>query len=86
MTPLLRVNQTFDAEVVEVPNPFLAALGQCASSPGAPGATLLVASANKGAQEKPMIVEMTIARNIVGNESRCRIGADNSPIHIQLKR
>jgi hypothetical protein len=61
---LFSVNQTFEAKVFEVPNPFLAALGQCASLPGAPGASTLVVCANKPEHEKSKIVEMTISRNI----------------------
>jgi hypothetical protein len=61
---LFSVNQTFEAKVFDVPNPFFAALGQCASLPGAPGARALVACANKAEQEKSQIVEMTISRSI----------------------
>jgi hypothetical protein len=61
---LFSVNQTFEASVFEVPKPFFAALGQCASPPGAPGAVWLVACANKAGQGKSRNVEMKISRDI----------------------
>jgi hypothetical protein len=65
MTPLFRVNHTFEARVFAVPNPFLAALVQCASRPGAPGATALVACANKADGLSNRIVEIAIDRNMM---------------------
>src|SRR6266478_5661952 len=44
---------------VDLPNPFFAALDQCASRPGAPAASLLVACRNKAVQPSKEIVEMT---------------------------
>jgi hypothetical protein len=61
---LFSVNQTFEASVFEVPKPFFAALGQCASKPGAPGARLLVACPNKAGQLNNDTVAMTMNRSI----------------------
>jgi hypothetical protein len=62
---LFSVNQTFEASVFEVPNPFFAALGQCASIPGAPGAIRLVACANKVEQQSIETVDMTMDRSMM---------------------
>src|SRR6266478_727312 len=65
MTPWLSVNQTFEDSVFDVPKPFFAALGQCASRPGPPAANLLVVCPNKAVQPRIDIVEIRRGRSIV---------------------
>jgi hypothetical protein len=61
---LFSVNQTFEANVFDVPKPSFAALGQCASSPGAPGAIALVVCPNKAGQMSNETVVMAMERSI----------------------
>src|SRR4030095_6049912 len=62
MTPFVSVNQIFDLREVEVPNPFFAALGQCASMPGPPGANCKVGSANTDGIAHTAVIQMTTKR------------------------
>jgi hypothetical protein len=64
------VNQTFDAVVFEVPKPFLAALGQWASAPGAPGGGVLVVCANKAGQTIQKMMQTIAKRTIICFEKR----------------
>jgi hypothetical protein len=64
---LFSVNQTFEASVLELPNPFFAALGQCASMPGAPGASLLVVCPNKAVQLDNEIIDIRMGRNMTSD-------------------
>src|SRR5678815_3958585 len=63
-TPLFSVNHTFESRVFDVPNPFFAALGQCASSPGAPGASPLVDCPDKAEQPSKVNDVMAMNRNM----------------------